>query len=98
MSINAQSPFRTQNLAKKDFLKMNIMGLCGTGIIIGEEDIMFKEGFESFKTSSTIRCKSRTGLLYKIKVTDIERETRNNVGIKSSSCRKSLGLSSKDID
>ena len=84
MDQNSQSPFRNNNMSKKNFERMNIFSLSGPGVIIAEEDIIFKNSkFTKFTATSTVKCKSATGSLYAIKVSDIERETRTQVSILS---------------
>ena len=80
--------------------KTNIKGIWGPGIIIGEEDIIFKnDKIDNFQVSSTVRCKSSEGILFVIKLNDLERETRTQVKIiLMINFRKRLGSNLKDID
>jgi hypothetical protein len=80
MSKNTKDPYQTSNISKKNYHKMNIINLSGPGVIIAEEDIIFKRNdIENFIASSTVKCKSSKGLLYEIKLADLERETRTQV-------------------
>lgn len=80
MSKNTKDPYQTSNISKKNYHKMNIINLSGPGVIIAEEDIIFKRNdIENFVASSTVKCKSSKGLLYEIKLADLERETRTQV-------------------
>ena len=72
---------------KRNFKKTDIKGLWGQGIIFGEEDVNFeREKVSSSHASSTVKWKSSEGLLFVIKLTDLERETRNQVRIVYSLC------------
>lgn len=83
MEKNTSNPFLLQN-SQKNYHKMNIMGICGPGIIMAEEDVVFTKGgnginTDEFVASSTVKCKTPTGLLFAIRVVDLERETRTQV-------------------
>lgn len=52
---NSNSPFQTNNLSKKRFEKMKIFSLSGPGVIMAEEDIVFKGNhLDRFIASSTV--------------------------------------------
>ena len=82
MSQNIKTPYRINNVSKRNYKKMNITSLSGQGVIMAEEDIDFSKKFiGKFYASSTVRWKSSTALVYSIKVEDLERETRTLVSI-----------------
>ena len=43
MSQSEKNPFNLCNMTKRNFKHMNIMSLCGEGILMGEEDISFNK-------------------------------------------------------
>ena len=89
MNLNSNNPFRSNNMSKKNFERMNIFSLSGPGVIIAEEDIIFKgKNIPKFAASSTVKWKSAKGSLYSIKVIDIERETRTYVSLLKSNKTK----------
>lgn len=76
MQQNSSSQF--QKLKKqKNYKKTNIKGLCGPGIIFGEEDIAVEKNY--YQASSTVKWKSSDGLLFIISLENLERETKNQV-------------------
>ena len=70
------------NTSKKAFEKVSIFSLSGPGVIMAEEDISFHKNIISkFTASSAVKWKTMTGVLYSVKVADIERETRTQVSL-----------------